>query len=52
MEKPIKQFIEDCLTVNLVLKNGHRAEKTATDLMNIVKVYMLLTMRKPTFLLV
>ncbi|MBR3792186.1 MAG: hypothetical protein IKK18_05745 [Clostridia bacterium] len=47
MEKPIKQFIEDCLTVNLVLKNGHRAEKTATDLMNIVKVYMLLTMRKP-----
>jgi len=47
MEKPIKQFIEDCVRVDLVVKNGYKNEKTAADLMNTVKVYVLLTMRKP-----
>lgn len=47
MEKPIRQFIEDCVRVDLLVKNGYKNEKTAADLMNAVRVYMLLTMRKP-----
>lgn len=47
MEKPIRQFIDECLLVNLQLKNGRRADRTAEVLMGTVKVYMLLTMRKP-----
>lgn len=47
MSKPVYNFIDECLRIELKSKSPRSADKIAEDVMGTIKVYMLLNLKKP-----